>query len=301
MSRAARLALVLFLGIAPLTIAAPADAQSKSVQARDHVRAGLAYAERDKWDDALREFEEAYALEPQPLRLYDVAQARLKTRRFRAARDAFSQLLELPGLSADQRERARAGLASASEHVAKLRITVEGGKPTDSLTLDGTNTGVQPGKPLEIDPGRRVVRLIRDGEPVAERTVDVSDGGDVAVTIGPGSDRIERAPPPATAPDTGGSIPPLVFVLGGAALVSAGVGTYFEIRGLNRWSELRDGCGRTRTCPPGEVDAARRNVLVGDLLIGVAVVAAAAAVYVLLAPGKQQRIGSALLGSGLAF
>jgi hypothetical protein len=298
---AARLAVVALLGVAPITIALPARAQSKSVQARDHVRAGLAYAERDKWEDALREFEEAYALEPQPLRLYDVAQARLKTRRFRAARDAFAQLLDSAGLSADQRERARAGLASSNEHIARLRISIDGGRPDDSVTLDGT--AATPGKPTDVDPGRHVVRLIRDGQPIGQRALEVSDGADVTVSVGRTPDLhpegADRGPPRAKAAEPEGGISPLFFVLGGGALVAAGIGTYFELRGLNRWSDLRDGCGRTKTCPPGEVDTARRNVLVGDLLIGVAIVAATAAVYVLVSPGKRNSAGS--IGSALSF
>src|SRR5688500_16882954 len=61
MARAVRLALVSMLLLGPLAVSGAARAQpAPTVQARDHVRAGLAYAERGKWEEALREFEEAY-------------------------------------------------------------------------------------------------------------------------------------------------------------------------------------------------------------------------------------------------
>ncbi len=270
----------------------PAFAQSKADQARDHVRAGLAYAERDKWEDALREFEEAYALDAQPLRLYDVAQARLKTKHFRAARDAFSQLVQSQGLTADQRDRARAGLATANEHISKLRVTIENAKPSDTILVDATVAAV--GKSIEIDPGRHVVRLVRDGEPIGERTVDVGDGADVATTVAPSPERAAEkgAPPSPAAPaEKRSAVPPLALVFGGIAVVAGGAGAFFEIRGLNRWSELRDDCGKTKTCEPGQVDTARRNMLVGDIAIGVAIVAAAAAVYVFIVrPGEKSEV-----------
>src|SRR5688572_321094 len=90
-----------------LPVDAAAQPRGSPSQARDHVREGMAYAERGKWEDALREFEEAYALEPQPLRLFDVAQARFKTKRFRAAADAYAKLVDAPSLSPEQHERVR--------------------------------------------------------------------------------------------------------------------------------------------------------------------------------------------------
>lgn len=273
-----------------------ASAQT-TVQARDHVRAGLAYAERGKWEDALREFEEAYALDPQPLNLYDVAQARLKTRRFRAASEAFARLVESPGLSQVQRDRAREGVATAREHVGKVRVSSPAGRPTDTLTVDGAAVRVD--ESIEVDPGRHVVRVVREGETFGERTIDVADGAHVRVTIAApqGRDAPEVAPtrPTHDAPsERGSSLPTLGLVLAGASVVALGVGTFFEIRGLNDWSDLKDGCGQTKTCAPGAVDDARTTLLVGDIGIGIGIAAAVAAAYVFVfRPGETSSTGAA--------
>jgi uncharacterized membrane protein len=309
--RVARLALVVRLAgplaAGVLATASPAWAQSTpspSVQAKDHLRAGLAYAEQGKYQEALRELEEAYALDPQPLTLYNIAQIRSKVGRFRAARDAYTQLVDAQALPPEKRERSRKGLTEANEHIAKMRITVERGRPSDTVTVDGVAVPAA-AKSTEVDPGHHVVHLVRDGERIGERSFEVADGADMPVTIAPAPapapPRVGPTPTEPTPSDERSGIPPLAIVFGSAAIVAGGLGAFFEIEGIGRWSELRDGCGKTKTCAPGEVDAARRNMLIGDIAIGVGIIAAAAAVYVYIARPHARAAGDHTKASATAF
>jgi hypothetical protein len=75
-----------------------------------------------------------------------------------------------------------------------------------------------------------------------------------------------------------------VWVLAGVGVVALGSFGYFGISGHARASDLKDGCGQTKTCDPADVDSARSKYLVADVSLGIGVVAlgAAAAVWLLM-------------------
>ena len=135
--------------------------------AREHLDAGLAHAEAGNWDRALEEFEEAHHLDPQPATLFDVAQARQKLGRFKAAIEAYRALLAAKAtLSARQVEVATKGLATAEGKLARLTVQVVPEGSMDAVTVDD-----QPivASPVVLDPGLHVVRGLRANEVVGEK------------------------------------------------------------------------------------------------------------------------------------
>jgi hypothetical protein len=294
----------LVLALAVLTVLSgvvrPADAQppTPAAQAREHIRAGVAHAERGKWDEALREFEEAYTLEPSPLRLFNIGQARLKTGRYVAAAEAFSAVAESSGVSAEQQARARAAAASAREKIGHVRVLAPGAAPNDRVAIDGTSATL--GSVVDVDPGVHLVRLQRESQIVAESSIDVGEGKDVTVTL------VVRTPPPAAAPAPERPVAPappapepsrtpvLGLVLGGVAVAALATGGFFAVGGLSGYSELEDsGCIASRTCKEEAVSSVQTKVVVGDVLLGTGLVVAIAAAWILLsapsAPRKPAR------------
>ena len=272
-------------------------APQAATQAKDHVRAGLAYAERGKWDEALREFEEGYALDPQLTTLFDVAQSRLQTKRYRGAADAYRRLLgSRAALSAAQLNAANQGLAMSNAHVGHLEL--RGVEPGDVVEVDGA--AVDPKRPVDVDPGPHQVVAVRGGTRMPARAVTVPDGQRVVVTV------VDRSapdpavtvtsdttpapptappPPPSTSTSTSTSSedrPVTGFVIGGLGLAAVGVGAVLGITALSKHGDLAGGCGTTKTCAQDDVDSARTRMAVADVTVGVGLVATAIGAYLVL-------------------
>jgi hypothetical protein len=286
MAIARRRATMCLFGFALLLVPIHAEAQPRGsgsgvpAQARDHVRAGMAYAERGKWEDALREFEEAYALEPQPLRLFDVAQARFKTNRFRAAADAYAKLIDAPSLSPEQHERVRAGLASSREKIAHVRVTVANARAGDVVTIDGVVAARD--ALVDLDPGHHVARLVRDGE-TTENAIDLEPGATMTVTLTAKAPPSPPPPPPAPVEAKKPGVPTLSWILAGTSLVSLSFGTYFGLVGLHKYNRLMDDpCAARKTCGRAESNSMKTHLVIGDALLGLGVATAGAALVLWL-------------------
>jgi len=272
-----------------MTSSSAAAADNKS-SARQHLESGFQHADKGDWETALVQFEEAHHLDPQPTTLYDVAQARFKTGRYRAAIDAYRALLAAKSaLSANQVATAQKQLGMAENKVARLTVTAKApSQPNDEVTVDD-----QPvtRSPVVLDPGAHVARLRRAGAVVGERRVDLAEGANVLIELEPAP-----APAPAPAPEKKkpdaivAPSPPeqkkssttsawIVTGAGGAFLLA---GSIFAIRGYGAWSDLDGTCGPTKTCREGDVDVAQRDVLIGDLGIGIGLVAVGVGVIMLV-------------------
>src|SRR5262249_19486390 len=146
------------------------------------------------------------------------------------------------------------------------------------------------GKPVLLDPGVHAVRVETTGAQPIEQRVVLSEGEKnrvVEFRFAPAGATCHAPiapptppptppplPPPKRPPPRGRPIPPLVYVLGGVSALSLGIAGGFYISALSQKNTL-DGC-RPR-CAVSDVDTMRRTYLVGDVLLGVGVVALATA------------------------
>lgn len=256
-------------------------------EASDHHRAGVAYAKSGKWEEAVRELDEAYRLDPSPLRLYDVAQVCLQAKQYVRARDAFAKVVDSPALSPEQQQRARAGLGTAKTSIGRVHVTVVDAKPSDVVAVDGARLRVDV---VDVNPGKHVVSLVRDGE-TSELTVDVTSGGDASATLGDKrSSTGDPSPPPRALPvapaESKSDTPVLGWIFGGIAVGALGAGIPLTVIGRNDYAAIEDDpCARDQTCG-GRDRGPRQMALAGEVLIGVGVVSAAAAVYFFLTGAK---------------
>jgi hypothetical protein len=245
------------------TTFATSTAMAEGGEASDHHRAGVAYAKSGKWEQAVREFEEAYKLDPTALRLYDVAQVSLQAKQYVRARDAYVKVIDSPALSSEQQQRARAALATAKASIGRVRIAIVGAKPGDVVTVDGTTPR---GATIDVDAGKHTVKLVRDGE-TSEATVDVAAGSEATATLG---EKKKEPPRPSTQPGTepasDAAIPTATWIFGGIAIVALGVGVPLAVSGHLEYSRIKSSpCGQTETCD-GEERPAMDRALAGDII-----------------------------------
>jgi Tfp pilus assembly protein PilF len=174
------LALVVVLLVAiGVTFARPASAQSSSDArlANDLYKTGHEKVKAGDWEGARDAFMRAYALYPQPVILANLAGAEVQTGRLVQATEHYRQFLKnTQGLDPSEVEIAKKAMATVEARLAHLRITVANAKPSDSVELDGH---ALPPAALDIDypvdPGKHILRIIRDGAEDARADVTVAE------------------------------------------------------------------------------------------------------------------------------
>ena len=163
--------------------------------------------------------------------------------------------------------------------VTDVKIRLDGEPLADRIT----------GVPHELDPGEHTLRFqLATGEVIEDKIVARAGEKNRRVVVrAPAAGApaiVTPPPPPASHPEHAGEpsrgVPTLAYVFGGVGIVGLGVFTAFSIVGLSKESDLRGSCAPF--CAQSDIDSARRDYLIGDIGLGVAIVAAAATVYVLL-------------------
>jgi tetratricopeptide (TPR) repeat protein len=221
----ARPALLLVLG---LLLATPLEARADPENARDHLKAGFALAEKGDWEKALLEFEEAHHLDPQPTTLFDVAQARMKTERYRAAIEAYRALLAAKStLSSNQVSTAQRQLAAAEGKVARLSVTTSALPARARVTVDDQP---MPSSPVVVDPGAHVVRAYEDERLLVERRVELGEGSETTLDLREtkASPVVAKRESEAAPRDKPSTVPWIVL---GTSAVAIGVGAIFAVQG----------------------------------------------------------------------
>jgi hypothetical protein len=189
-------------------------------------------------------------------------------------------------------------LAEVTDAIPAIAIQARGAdgcdRPLATTWIDGVlvSRGAE-GRPIEVDPGPHTVRVELDGAMV-EQTVVVSAGdrrrivtlssvanpASCGMTAPSPPKPLELDIPPAQPQREGARpVPALVYLLGGAGLVSLGVGSGFAVSGWSQKATL-DHC--KGSCANGDVDTMQRTFLVSDVTMGVGLVALAAATVLYL-------------------
>ena len=255
----------------------PAAAQA----ARDHKHAGHAYAERGKWEEALREYEEAFTLDQQPATLFNIANLRFKLRRYCGARDAYRTVLRSRAeLEAPAQKALDENLPLAESRI--VHVDISGAEGQDVVEVDGVRVDFT--HLVDVDPGVHEVVLVRDARRLLVRQVTAEEGRPLSVSLRLAPLAPSTPPPSGPAPDgmpPVGHRPVTGFVVGGFGVVALGVGAGIGVSALSRRSELADTCGKTHTCTKSDTDSARTRMAVADVTLGVGILATAIGVYLL--------------------
>lgn len=167
------------------------------------------------------------------------------------------------------------------------------------VTMDGHAWSEAGGGARRVDPGRHRFVWVREAKAAVVESATLREGERDRIVV-------LRAPRPAKPPPPkpkATTISPLVWVGYGLGLAAAGGGAAFWAVGLEQRSTLRDVCASSSTCLESDVGASRNNLVLGDVMMGVGIVALAGATYLLVrdltrAPASLDLDGSATGGGG---
>lgn len=133
---------------------------------------GLALADQSRWDDAIAAFERARALAPLPAVLFNLAEARRRANRHRAALEAYLEYLDRVTAASQFRTLALQRVAELERRVARLRLDVEPAGATVRIDdLDATGL-----TQITLDPGPHAIAVRADGYEPEVRTMPLGDG-----------------------------------------------------------------------------------------------------------------------------
>lgn len=244
---------------------------------------------------ALGASRDARAVEPQVAECLSASESAQRLHlegRERAARRAFVTCAA-EACPAVVRKECIAALAELDRTQPTLVFDVRdprGGDVTDvAVTMDGEPLASRlDGRPVAVDVGEHVFRFTPQAplQPAELRVLARTGDRNRSVAV-----PLAEAPPaaaPASSPEAPSLVLPLAF--GGVAVAAVSV---FAIVGLGAKSDLnaleRDPCAATRTCSPDDVSSVRTRFAVADVALGVGVVAAAVATYLLVTRGDAAK------------
>ncbi len=137
--------------------------------------------------------------------------------------------------------------------------------------LDGAPLeGALNGRPITVDPGEHALRVEAGARVVEQRIIIRQGEHDRLLSLRFPADEGAAAPR---------SVPVGAWVLGGVALAGITTGAVFWGLGRSEHATLYATCGVTHSCDAAAVDHARAKLVVGDVVFGVGLAAAAVAVW----------------------
>jgi hypothetical protein len=169
----------------------------------------------------------------------------------------------------------------AGVDLSDVRVLIDGNVAAESLT----------GRPIEIDPGKHILRFEHAKLPPIEKEILISEGvknRPVAIDFAPhvdGPTPTGNKPPPPPPPPPPSLVGPIV--VGAAGVVALGVFGVLAGTGSSELSNLRSSCGATHSCTQSQIDSTKTKLQIGDVFLGVGVVGVGAAVvwYLARRPG----------------
>lgn len=274
---------------------APSPAASKSDEASQRFKAGVAFYKDGDFPAAMVEFKRAYDLLPNYNVLYNLGQTARELKDYAAALSAFERYLAEGGKKIDAKRSKEITLAveELRRKVGKLKITtnVEGAE----ISVDDASLGPAPLKDaVVVNAGRRKVGATASGYTPLSRQVDVASMAETAVSLELAKvEQVPIGPPPDRPKEPAGfKIPLSAWLAGGgtaACLVLTGVmgGLAVSARG-----SLKDALGTFPGNAATIADAQSRTrtfAVATDVFTGLSIAGAAATATLLVLGNRGEK------------
>jgi hypothetical protein len=157
-----------------------------------------------------------------------------------------------------------------------IRVSVDGDVLAERLD----------GLAIPVDPGVHLFQFERAGVPALQQQILIREGEKgraLPITLA------ALPTPPALPERPAHRTPPLTYVFGGLAVGGFAGWAYFGLKGIHDAHEIAGlPCAPTKTCDPGLVAAARRELIAGDVAMVVGLLSAGAAAYIYLSDRRSQ-------------
>lgn len=282
-------AAVLLCALTSSSVAQAAD--PKQQEASSHFDRGVTLSSEADYSGALVEFRRAYELAPNPLVLYNIGQTYFQLRNYAAALTHFERFLAEAGANPPHAAEVEQNIATLQSRVGK--VDVESNLAGDVL-VDGEPSGKTPQTGLRISIGRHRVAVKPVGQPLQEKTIELSAGD--AVPLKFVFDSTTPAPAPLVAPppaeDTHrrGLHPAALPLWIGAGVLAAGaVATGLAAVSTNSsLSDERENPAASRDQLDSLHGRMRALTITTDVLIGTAAVVGGLALFFTLSKPKAQ-------------
>jgi hypothetical protein len=180
------------------------------------------------------------------------------------------------------------------------------------IQIDGAALAEQAwGVAMPVDPGKHVVRAEAPGKQPFETTLEAAAGSAAGETVeipalaaatdGGVSGGTAGAGDSTASGDSSSRRRTIGWVVGGVGVVSLGVGGYFGLRALSRWSDRNDGCV-TGCTPEAKVagDEAGTAATISTVGFGVGLVGIGVGAYLLLSSAGEKEPAPSV-GSGVTW
>ena len=251
--------LTLAWGLPPSSALAQDGAPADVEKARELFREGVALMAAENYAAALAKFKEVGRSRMSAQVAFNIAECEEKLGKVVAAlgnyRLALAKAEEAGPSAAAVTENAPGRIAALEARVAKLTIIRKEAKPNPAakIELDGVElAAAQLGTPIPADPGKRTLRVVTGGRALLTRTVELTNGQALTVTVEVPAPAEPGPVEPGPEPQSGVSIPGVVLTaLGGGLLVAGGV--FLGLR-QGAISDLDEQCGEDRSCPAAAQD-----------------------------------------------
>ena len=203
--------------------------------------------DRGEYVDALRLYQKAYSLYPEPVLLYRIGLAAEKAGQTRLAIDSYQQFVEAA-------PEGDATAEKTAQHIVELkaslppRLTVQSNPPGAEIflnTMTGEPVGVTP-VTVEVPTGEQVVHVRLEGYRVAKETVELKGGEDktISLELSPLKRLASTDPNDVTieqpAPEGGGGVDLGLwgYVAGATGVALIGTGVAFSILSSSKTNDV---------------------------------------------------------------
>jgi hypothetical protein len=272
-----------------------AGSVARADDASQAIARGVELRRKHQDADALAAFQQAYALEPTPRALAQIALAEAALERWVSAEaDLLRALAAEDAWIARQRDALRLALKEIQGHLATLEIE---GRDGAELWMDGSPVTHLPSRPLRVVAKAVVIELRAAGFETARRELNAAPGDTVRerielepVHVAPAPAPVRPpplTPPESTAPAHASTQRALAWAAGGGAVLFAAAGLGATIYEADRTAQYNhSGCGAGQTdgeC--GRIAGQFRTAQafeVGGFVLGAASAAASAALFLSL-------------------
>ncbi len=177
---------LLFAGLLAFSFSGAAHAgEDAKARAKIHFSAGKTFYREARYQDAIREFQDAYAYDPNPKLLFNIAQAYEKMGDISGALRTYRDYVRaLPKSAA---ERTEIGIAVKNLEVALAakglsQVAIYSTPNGARVEIDDKSVGATPAA-QELPPGQHTLRVTMKGRKTVERTFGLSSGRSLDIDI----------------------------------------------------------------------------------------------------------------------